>query len=314
MNQLDLATKAAWLAYIGGYTQSEVAQKLNISSVKAHRLIAQAHANNIVKIFVEGEIIECVELEEKISKQFNLDSCIVAPTIEGVDSFKSVGAAGASFLYNLLKNNKNKMVGVGKGRSLSAVVENLPHFQTEKIKFVSVSGGLTRRFSTNPYDVIHRLAERTNSEAFFLPVPYMAKDESEKQMLLEQNSVRQMLDFAKQAEIYLVGIGSIESNAHVHESGLIEESIWDKMIKNQAVGDFMGRFLDTNGNELQDSDNNLSLGLSSEDIRGKKVIAIVGGSQKGKVTQAVLQRNIITDLIISEESAKELIKLMKSYE
>ena len=310
-NQLNMATKAAWLSYVGGYTQGEVAKRLNVSSAKAHRLIAYAHANNIVKIFIEGEIVECVELEEKIIKAFALISCTVVPTLDTeMDEFDAVGTAGASFLYQLFKKSKNTVIGIGKGRTLSSVVEHLPHMQTENLKFASVSGGLTRRFSTNPFDVIHRIAERTHSEAYFLPVPYMAKDQQEKQMLLSQLSVIQMLDFAKTASVFIVGIGSIQSNAHVHETGLIEESTWNSMLDKHAVGDFMGCFMDDKGHQIIDKANQLSLGLSTQDIKGKKVIAIVGGANKGIATLAALRTNTITDLIINEESAKQLVNHM----
>ncbi|HHH49779.1 MAG TPA: sugar-binding transcriptional regulator, partial [Saprospiraceae bacterium] len=75
--QLNLATKAAWLSYIGGYTQSQVAKRLNISTAKANRLISLAHDNNLVKIFVEGDTVECVALEEQIRQKFALKSCTV---------------------------------------------------------------------------------------------------------------------------------------------------------------------------------------------------------------------------------------------
>ena len=47
-----------------------------------------------------------------------------------------------------------------------------------------------------------------------------------------------------------------------------------------------------------------------EDIKGQQVIAIVGGVHKGLATLAALKTQTITDLIIGEESAKKLVKLM----
>ena len=306
--QLNLASKAAWLSYIGGYTQSEVAKRLNVSTAKANRLISLAHANNLVKIFVEGENIECIVLEEQLIKLFKLTSCTVVPEFDNEHSeFNAIGSAGANYLNQLLKNTQDSIIGIGKGRTLSSVVEHLPKTKGNNLQFVSVSGGLTRKFSTNPFDVIHKIAERTSSEAYFLPVPYMAKDQQERDMLLSQQSVVQMLEFAKTANIYIVGIGSIQSNAHVHETGLIEESTWQRMVEKHAVGDFMGEFLDKDGKKINDKSNDLSLGLTTSEIKGKKVIAIVGGKQKGIATLAALKTKTITDLIIGEESAKQLI-------
>ncbi len=311
--QLSLAAKAAWLAYIGGYTQSQVADKLQISSAKAHRLIALAHDHNMVKIFIEGEIVECVELEEQILEQFKLNNCIVVPDMDNEHhEFQAVGAAGADFLYKLLKKSHSAVIGIGKGRTLKSMVDQLPRFHGQDLQFVSVSGGLTRKFSTNPYDVIHRLSEISQSEAYFLPVPYMAKDQNEKNVLLSQQSVKHMLAFAKTADVFVLGLGSMNDNAHVLQTGLIENSIWQKMSDANAVGDFMGTFLDEQGEKISDPLNDLALGLSLEDIKGKRVIAIIGGDDKGAATQAALKTSTITDLIIGEQSARQLIKLKQS--
>ena len=58
-----LAVRAAWLHYAGGLTQSDVARRLGVPSVKAHRLIARAVADGVVKVTIDGDIVECVELE-----------------------------------------------------------------------------------------------------------------------------------------------------------------------------------------------------------------------------------------------------------
>ena len=136
-NQLNLATKAAWLSYVGGYTQTQVAKRLNVSTAKANRLIAYAHANNVVKIFIEGEIVECVELEERLINTFNLGSCTVVPAIDkDIDEFDAIGTVGASFLHQLFKKTKDTVIGIGKGRTLSSVVNHLPHTHNQNLHLV----------------------------------------------------------------------------------------------------------------------------------------------------------------------------------
>ncbi len=56
----SLATRAAWLHYAGGLTQAAVAKRLGVASVKAHRLIAKAAAEGVVKVSIDCAIIECV--------------------------------------------------------------------------------------------------------------------------------------------------------------------------------------------------------------------------------------------------------------
>ena len=52
--ELSLASRAAWLSYIGGFRQEDIATRLGISRVKVNRLIALAHRQGLIRVFVEG--------------------------------------------------------------------------------------------------------------------------------------------------------------------------------------------------------------------------------------------------------------------
>ena len=58
----SLASRAAWLHYAGGLTQGEVATRLNIPAMKAHRLIARAGRDGLIRIFVDGAVAELRQL------------------------------------------------------------------------------------------------------------------------------------------------------------------------------------------------------------------------------------------------------------
>lgn len=61
-DELSLATRAAWLSYVGNQTQEEIAGRLGVSRVKVNRLIGQAVRAGLVHVFVEGAAAECIEL------------------------------------------------------------------------------------------------------------------------------------------------------------------------------------------------------------------------------------------------------------
>ena len=71
-DELSLATRAAWLSYVGGYTQEEIAGRLGVSRIKVNRLIAQAVRAGLVHVFVEGTAAECIALEEAIAARWGL--------------------------------------------------------------------------------------------------------------------------------------------------------------------------------------------------------------------------------------------------
>ncbi len=312
-NDLDLATRAAWLSFIGGYTQSEIARRLSVSPAKAHRLIALAQDRGLVKVFIEGAPAECIAHEEVLVRHFGLRNCIVAPALDGENAtegeFASVGAAAARFLHRVLFGMESgALVGVGKGRSLAAAIDRMPSLKRPDLRFVSVSGSLTRKLSANPFDVVHRLVERSGGEGYFLPVPYLAADDTEKEVLLAQKSVQDMLGLAREAEVVTVGIGSLEEeDAHIRQVGMIDAAEWEELKSLDAVGDIMGSFVDIDGRPVDSRVNAHSLGLGLEELRGRRVIAVVGGAAKGRAVLAALRTGVVTDLILSEPAARWIV-------
>ncbi len=307
MKDHSLSTRAAWLSYIGGYTQGEIAKRLNVSTTKVHRLIGQADKAGLIKVFIEGVPVECLELEDFLADRFNLQSCHVAPVLgdhdREDDEFSAAGAAAARFLYEELEQSQATLIGVGKGRSLAAMVEGLPHIKRPGHKFVSVSGSLTRNLSANPFDVVHRLVEKTGGEGYFLPVPYITSSAAEKNQLMAQKSVQDVLGLARQATTYFIGIGSTGKDAHVRQVGMVTPDEWEELQKCRSVGDVMGSFVDAGGRPVNASVNGQTLGLSLDDLRGKKVVAVVGGAGKGDAVAAALKTGVITDLIVGEITA-----------
>src|SRR5262245_28728322 len=174
--ELSLASRAAWLSYIGGQTQGQIAERLSISQTKAHRLIAQALEQGLIKVFVQGEPAECLALEDELIRRFALARCVVAPSLpsghDGPGPFAAVGAAAARLLHREMTAGGISVIGVGKGRTLAAMVDHLPDLDRPDLKIVSVSGSLTRNLSANPFDVVMQLAERRGGAGYCLPVLY----------------------------------------------------------------------------------------------------------------------------------------------
>ena len=322
---LSLAIRAAWLSYIGGRTQGQIAERLNISQAKVHRLIAEALKQGLVKVFVQGEPADCLALEDALSRQFGLQRCIVAPDLGTADLaqgdatdahqiFAAIGSAAARLLHQELACGSVKVVGVGKGRSLAAMVDRLPSIRRSDLRIVSVSGSLTRSLAANPLDIVLRLAGHTGGEGYFLPVPYLAKNLTEKGILLSQDSIRSMLDLARHADLVLIGIGSLEGDAHLRQVGMIADSEWSDLKAHGAVGDLMGSFIDAEGRPVASAVNQLSVGLGLQDLMGqdprnRQVIAVAGGAHKAAAILAALRTGALTGLVTDERTAAAVVQL-----
>src|SRR5580704_10509730 len=75
----SLAIRAAWLHYVAGQTQADVATRLGVSNVKAHRLITRANQSGAVKVSIDGDVAGCVMLEAEIADRYGLAYCEVVP-------------------------------------------------------------------------------------------------------------------------------------------------------------------------------------------------------------------------------------------
>lgn len=305
---LGLAIRAAWLSYIGGYTQGQIAERLGVSPVKVHRLIATAHQAGLVKVFVEGEPAECIALEDQLMHRFGLTRCMVVPGLDTPDgSIIGVGTAGAQFLSRYLDQNPQAVIGVGHGRTLAALADRMPRLARPEVKIVSMIGSLTRRAATNPFDMVHRLAERTGGEGHFMPVPFVADSIADKAVLMAQKIVRDVVAMARRTELVLVGIGELGAEAHMLRTGTVTQDEYDDLRAAGAVGDLFGQFLDEDGRPVASEINSRTLGIRLEDLRGRDVVAIAGGAAKSDAILAVLRSGIPTGLITDEPAARRIV-------
>lgn len=305
--EATLAARAAWLYFAGGQTQGEIAEKLNIPSTKAHRLIARASRDGLIRVFVEGPIAGCVALEEQLKAKFGLRQCEVVPNIDdGQLPLRTLGMAGARYLRNVLDRALHGIIGVGHGRTLAAAIDFLPSSPAPHVKFVSLLGGLTRRFAANPYDVIHRLSERTGSEAYLLPVPFFANSVQDKAVLLAQFGIADVVALARQASLHLVGIGEVDNQGFITSAGMVSATEIEDVARAGALGEVLGSFFDDQGRRVPTDLSDRALAPDIELLRGREMVAIAGGRNKMKAIRAVLRSGLLTGLITDESTARQL--------
>ncbi|POF34414.1 sugar-binding transcriptional regulator [Roseibium marinum] len=304
-----MAIRAAWLSFVGGRTQGEIASQLGVSPAKVHRLIAHAQKAGYVKFQVDGRPMECLKLENELTDRFHLTNCIIAPDLGGGDddsAVRAVAASGAQFLAALLSGSNLTRLGVGMGRTLTATVEALPKITRPDLEIMSICGSLTRTLAANPYDIIQKMQERTGGVGYYLPVPYFAENRDEKAMFLTQRSVQDLMARAGGSDAFLVGIGSVENEGHLVRRGMISKQEQEELLSVGAVCDLMGRFLTLDGKLAPDTLGDCAVGLHFDEVRGSRVIALVGGESKVDATLAALRTGVITDLVTDETLARAL--------
>jgi DNA-binding transcriptional regulator LsrR (DeoR family) len=304
----SLAIRAAWLHYAGGLTQAAVAERLRLPSVKAHRLIARAVADGVVKVSIDGEIVECARLEDQICQRFGLDFCEVAPDLGEVGlPLRALGLAGAGFLRREIERGDHGVIGLGHGRTLAAAVHQLPRFEAGKVRFVSLLGGLTRNYAANPHDVMHRLAEKTGAQAYVMPVPFFANSAEDREVLLAQRGVREVFEMSNNAGLKIVGIGTADADAQLVATGMIEPREIGEITAIGGVGEMLGHFFDAKGRVLETTLTARTLAVDLDGPAESRIVAIAGGITKVQAIRAVLLSRRLNGLITDEPTALALV-------
>lgn len=303
----SLAIRAAWLHYAAGQTQADVAVRLGVSNVKAHRLIAHANQSGAVKVTINGDVAECVVLETEIANRFGLTYCEVVPDLhEAGLPLRALGVAGAHFLQREIVACQGGVIGMGHGRTLAAVVADMPRMDAGEVRFVSLLGGVTRNYTANPYDVIHRLAEKTGAVSYVLPLPFFANTAEDREVLLSQRGVREVFDLAAHADLMIVGIGSAQPDAQLVASQMIEPEEIREVRDLGGQGEILGHFFDPAGKSVETSLAARTVAPSLADLTGRRIVAIAGGKEKVEAIRAVLNSGLLSGLITDEATALAL--------
>jgi len=308
-DESSLAARAAWLHHVGRLTQSEVATRLGVPNVKAHRLIARAGREGMVRVFVDGEIAHCVQLEQQLCRAYGLGFCEVAPDLDDAAlPLRALGVLGARYLRLACEKGEDAVIGLGHGRTLAACVEYLPRLDVANLRFVSLLGGFTRRFAANPFDVINRMAERTGAEAYVMPLPFCLNSPEDRAVLMAQRGIEEVFALARSATLRFAGIGIVDGHAaSLATSGMIEPQEFDVVARAGGRGEILGHFFDARGGRVETELSGRIAALDYEDLKTGKLVAVAGGRAKPEAIRAVLASGLLHGLLTDERTAAALV-------
>ena len=143
--------RAAWLYYNQGLTQKDVAERLGISRSTVIRMLDEALKRSEVQIWINEGVGDCVELAVRLEKAYGLDEAVVVPAAESAEATaKGVGLALGQFLTEAIPDDCT--VGVGWGRTLTASLASFRPARRERVKVVSLLGGVVEAHHINPIE------------------------------------------------------------------------------------------------------------------------------------------------------------------
>ena len=303
---LDLAARAAWMSFVGGLTQDQIAQELGISRQRAQRLVSRAGAEGLIRVRIDHPVAECLELERELRRRFGLARAQVVPTSGGSDPTRALAPFAAPILERLFRAEAPQTIAVGTGRTLRMVVENMQQVDGAHHKLVSLIGNVSPDGSASFYEVIMRLGEKTSAKHFPMSVPVVARSMEEVELYHSLPHVRVSRDLAETANLAIVGIGQMTDDAPLRVDGFISDDEHAELQNAGAAGEMVGHVFDDQGRFLDHPVCRRMLGVRI--FEGKTpVLCIGGGTKKLRAIRAALAGKLISSLITDEPTAIALI-------
>lgn len=303
-----LRIRAAWIYYVEGCTQNEVAERLGTSRVAVTRLLAEARRRGEVSIRINSTLVSIIELECRLEEKFGLTKAIVAPFCDkNGDPTKVIAAAAGAYISEAMADNMT--IGVGWGRTLHAALPFIEGRSLKNVRVVSLLGGIAQAKRFNPAEFAWQFAELFDAEGFLIPAPALVDSPETKHALLEHCGLDLILQMAGASDLAIMSAGGISTLTTSYRLGHVSESERQSLEQMGAVGDILYNFVDRGGEILDHPVNERAVSIKLDDLaRIPKRVLVSGGTEKINIMKAALKRIRPTSLITDEQTARSMLE------
>ncbi len=307
-SKVELITEIAYLYYEMHYTQIKIGQVMKLSNATVSRLLKEARDSNLIEIKIKYPTIRDSSLEESLKEKFHLKNIRVLSTLNlsYASLIKRIGQLAARLLELYLEDNMT--LTVSWGQSVLSTVEALHVSKPLNIRVVQAQGVFTHEMIEGS-EIVRRLSDHYGNDSLVIHSPLILKDKETCKILLTEPIIKKVISVAENADIALVGIGSIypEASSFLQNNLLTDEELGE-LAKEGVVGDICGKHFNRQGEILNNNLNQRTVSINIEKLREIPLVIGVGaGKWKKEAVLAALRGRYINMLVTDSEIARFLI-------
>lgn len=319
LHGLDLArhqflAEVASAYYVEDKTQSEIAQELGVSRSSVSRLLTEARDRGIIDITIRWPHASASDLSLQIQKYFGIEEVHIITT--GRRGYTQVveilGNVAAQMLERRLRDHMT--LGISWNNGVYQVVRAFRAARKMEGRVVQLTGssGISNPLLDGP-DLARWLAQILGSRYVYLPSPLMVDSKATREALLSDRVIAETIDMGRNADIVLVGIGSVfPPLCNLRTLGYISDDELEAITREGAVGEILTTFYDINGNILDLPLHERIIGLPLEELRNINcVIGVAAGAKKAQAIVGALRGGFLTCLVTDDTAAREMVRYMK---
>lgn len=306
----ELAARAAWMYYVAGVTQQEIARALGLSRQVAQRLVSSAREMGMVSVKIDHPVSYCLQLAGEVQAKFGLDLCRVVPSAHLEDDAiqQMLAVEGAAVMSQFINEETPQVFGIGSGKTLRSIIDALPWTDRQQHQCVSMIGAIARDDSGTRYDVPLKMAEKMQGKYFFIPAPLYADTPEDKAMWVQHQVYQRVAQRALQADVTFVGIGEVEPGCPLNAEGFITDAQVAALNARGVVGEMLGHFFNQQGQRIWGETDELLTSVALESQTRRNIIGFAGSKRKYPAVHAALTGGWISGLVTDEDTALTLLE------
>lgn len=311
--------KVAELYYQDGLSQQQIAKKLHTSRTSISRALIQARNEGYVQIRIQYPEQSDLGLERKLEERYGLTEALIAVPAYDQSVEQEVSYQAVDYILRVLK--KNMIFGMTWGRAVHGFVEQLARderlrslsFQNVKVVPFLGTPGATQIDSLEATTYSNTLATKVGNllhcASYNLSAPMYVDGSKEKEMIEGIEEISKVLQMAENADIALIGIGSMQQDSSILKAGIRTEEEYKDLVKKGAVGEIVGRIYDKEGQVVDEDLRRKMIGISPQQIKNIPVrVGISYGKDKVEAIKGAIEGKMINVLVTDVTTAEKLME------
>lgn len=295
----SLLYKVAWLYYIDGLTQKEIAEKLSVSRMKIIKMLEESRKRKIVRFHFSTLYRNKNNTEKQLIEKYQLKDVFVVPWSSSENLPENLGQATAMYLNDLIQDDS--LVGVGYGETMGAFLKNLSKMTDKNVSVVSMTGGVMpyiKQIGNGIIDLKH----------YLIPAPLIVSNKELAGAIMNEKAVSDIMDMTKETKVVVTSLGGMEENSTVLRTRLLTTERFKKLKSAGAIGDMLMHFIDKDGHLVDDEIEERIISTKLEDLKiNDYIIAAAGGEEKLSIIHTAITHGLVNVLITDEVTAELLL-------
>ena len=309
--QRHLMTRVASMYYEEEMTEQEIAHLLDVSRIRIVRLLKEARQQGIVTINIKSEFKENVDIARRLKSVLGLrEVIVVSAPYKPENLVDTLGKAAGEYVADKLI--PNTIIGIAAGRTMKAMVDNMPERKIKGLVVCNIVGGLSAFGDQGAQELAFRMAARLGGMPHILNIPFRVDTPHIKETLLMDSKIKAAVDVAKRADVILLSVGSLEGQtlSEVYsDEEVYPPDLSQQLQEKRAVGEMIGRFFDIQGRRVLPELSEHLLGLDIEQFKEKPwVVVVAGGQEKVWPIIGAASGGYFNSLITDDKTAKAILE------